>query len=55
MPRNYKSTAGLVKPDPRFGSMLASKIINKLMLDGKKSTSQKLFYDAIDLCPSPGM
>lgn len=49
MPRNYKGTAELVKPDPKFGSLLASKIINKLMLDGKKSTAQTIFYDALDL------
>jgi small subunit ribosomal protein S7 len=50
MPRNYKSTAQFVKPDPRFDSHLASKIINKLMLNGKKSTSQAIFYEAIDMC-----
>lgn len=49
MPRNFKSTAVLVKPDPKFGSMLASKIINKIMNDGKKSTAQKIFYDALDV------
>ena len=49
MPRNYKSTSALLKPDPKFGSMLATKIINKVMLDGKKSTAQKIFYDALDL------
>jgi len=50
MPRNYKSTAQFVRPDPRFESHLASKIINKLMLDGKKSTSQAVFYKAVDMC-----
>ena len=49
MPRNYKSTAVHLKPDPKFGSMLATKIVNKIMLDGKKSTAQKIFYDALDL------
>ena len=49
MPRNYKSTAVLVKPDPKFGSILASKIINKIMLGGKKSTAQHIFYEALDL------
>jgi small subunit ribosomal protein S7 len=49
MPRNYKSTAALVRPDPKFGSILATKIINKLMLDGKKSTAQAIFYEALDL------
>jgi small subunit ribosomal protein S7 len=49
MPRNYKSTADLQRADPKFNSMLATKIINKLMLDGKKSTAQKIFYDALDI------
>ena len=48
MPRSYKSTEVHLKPDPRYGSLLVSKIINKLMLDGKKTTAQKIFYDAID-------
>jgi small subunit ribosomal protein S7 len=49
MPRNYKSTAPLIKPDPRFNSMLAAKIINKIMWSGKKSTAQAIFYEAVDL------
>jgi small subunit ribosomal protein S7 len=35
--------------DPKFGSLLASKFINVLMWDGKKSTAQGVFYDALDL------
>ena len=35
--------------DPKFGSLLASKFINVLMLDGKKSTAQSVFYNALDL------
>jgi small subunit ribosomal protein S7 len=49
MPRNYKSTAVFTKPDPKFGSLLASKLINAVMLDGKKTTAQKVLYDALDL------
>ena len=37
-----------LKPDPKFNSMLASKFVNCLMWDGKKSTAQKLLYDALD-------
>jgi small subunit ribosomal protein S7 len=36
-------------PDPRYDSMLASKFINCLMYDGKKSTARKVFYDALDI------
>jgi small subunit ribosomal protein S7 len=49
MPRNYKSTAVYVKPDPKFGSILVSKFINRMMLDGKKSTAQKIFYEALTI------
>ena len=38
-----------LKPDPRFGSLLASKFINCLMHDGKKSVAQGVFYDALDV------
>ena len=48
MPRSYKSTQVYQKPDPRYGSRLVSKIINAIMLDGKKSIAQKIFYDAMD-------
>ena len=49
MPRSYKSTEVYLKGDPRYNNKLASKIINKIMLDGKKTTAQTLFYDAVDI------
>jgi small subunit ribosomal protein S7 len=36
-------------PDPRYGSLLASKFINCLMVDGKKSVAQGVFYRAMDV------
>jgi small subunit ribosomal protein S7 len=48
MPRSYKSTEVFLKGDPRFNNKLASKIINKIMLQGKKTTAQAIFYEAID-------
>ena len=48
MPRITASRKQL-KPDPRFGSLLASKFVNCLMLDGKKSVVQGVFYDALDI------
>jgi small subunit ribosomal protein S7 len=38
-----------LKPDPKYGSVLASKFVNCLMHDGKKSVAQKVFYDALDI------
>ena len=37
-----------LKPDPRFNSILASKFVNCLMWDGKKTTALAVFYDALD-------
>ncbi|MDG1491039.1 MAG: 30S ribosomal protein S7 [Planctomycetota bacterium] len=49
MPRNFKSTAHFVKPDPKLGSLLASKVINQVMQDGKKSTAQSILYNALEV------
>jgi small subunit ribosomal protein S7 len=47
--KKFKSTELYLKGDPRYGSKLASKIINKLMWGGKKSTAQAIFYGAMDM------
>jgi len=36
-------------PDPRFESRAVTKFINNLMVDGKKSIAEKIFYDAVDI------
>lgn len=38
-----------LKPDPVYGSLLASKFINCLMWDGKKTAAQKIFYEALQI------
>ena len=45
-----KRTASIatLKPDVRFNSLLASKFMNCLMQDGKKSVAQRIFYGAMD-------
>ncbi|MCB9917387.1 MAG: 30S ribosomal protein S7 [Planctomycetes bacterium] len=48
MPRSYKSPEVHLKADPKYGSKLATKIINQLMLDGKKAKAQKIFYEAVE-------
>ena len=48
MPRKFKSTAHFLKPDPKYHDMLIAKFVNCLMYDGKKSTAQKIIYDAIE-------
>jgi len=49
MPRKkrvYKNKEHL-KPDPRYGNLMLSKFINYIMFDGKKSTAQRVMYDAL--------
>lgn len=36
-------------PDPQFGDPLVTRFVNMMMLDGKKSTAYKVFYDAINI------
>ena len=47
--KRFTSSSQQLKPDPKFHSKLVSKFINCLMLDGKKSNAQQVFYDAMDL------
>jgi len=45
----FRSTERFQKPDPRYNNMVVTKFINGLMLDGKKTTAQKVFYSAMDI------
>lgn len=47
--KRFTASNQQLKQDPVYNSKLISKFINCLMLDGKKSTAQKIFYDAMDL------
>ncbi|HEX8104483.1 MAG TPA: 30S ribosomal protein S7 [Solirubrobacteraceae bacterium] len=47
MPRRAAATIRPVEPDPVHRSKLVSQIINKVMLDGKKSTAERIVYDAL--------
>ena len=49
MARKFTASKTHLRPDPRFGSKLASKFINCLMYDGKKTIAQKVFYGAMDI------
>ena len=44
---NITASRSQLKPDPKFDSILASKFINCLMWDGKKTTAQGVFYRAL--------
>ena len=46
--RKKRAKKRLLTPDPKFGSTLVTRFVNNLMLDGRKNTAFKVFYDAMD-------
>src|SRR6478735_10087152 len=48
MPRRRRPESREILPDPLYGSTLAEKFVNSMMWDGKKATSQGIFYEAMD-------
>ena len=50
--RKSRAKKRILMPDPKFGSVLVTRFVNNLMLDGKKSIAFKVFYDALDLISS---
>ena len=48
MPSKYNSPSRFIQPDPRYKSILVTKFCNCVMMDGKKRTAYKIFYDAMD-------
>jgi small subunit ribosomal protein S7 len=49
MARRNRAPKRPVKPDVKYNSRVVSSFINKLMLDGKKTTAARIFYDALDI------
>ena len=47
MPRRAAPPKKNITGDPVYGSVLVQQLVNKIMLDGKKSTSEKIVYDAL--------
>ena len=48
MPRRGNVPKRDVLPDPVYGSVVVAKLINSIMLDGKKGVAQKIVYDAFE-------
>ena len=46
MPRKGYIAKREVLPDPMYNSKVVTKLINNVMLDGKKTVAQKIVYDA---------
>jgi small subunit ribosomal protein S7 len=52
--RRRRAPVREIMPDPVHGSKILTKFINKIMLDGKKSTAEKIIYNALDIISSRG-
>ncbi|MDI9476388.1 MAG: 30S ribosomal protein S7 [Natronincolaceae bacterium] len=48
MPRKGNVPKREVLPDPIYGSKVITKLINSIMLDGRKGVAQKIVYDALE-------
>jgi small subunit ribosomal protein S7 len=48
MPRRAAAGARPIEPDSQHGSKLVQQVINRVMVDGKKSTAEQIVYDALD-------
>ena len=49
MSRKNRAERRTVKADVRFGSELVTRLVNRMMLDGKKSTAERIVYSAFEL------
>ena len=49
MPRRGNVPKREVLPDPNYNSVLVTKLVNSIMLDGKKGVAQKVVYGAFEL------
>lgn len=49
MPRRREVAKRIILPDPKYNDRVVAKLVNIMMLDGKKSTAERALYDALDL------
>jgi small subunit ribosomal protein S7 len=49
MPRRAAAAIRPIEADPMYGSKLVQQLINKVMVDGKKSIAEQTVYDALDI------
>ncbi len=49
MPRRAPAGARVIDPDGLHGSTLVQQVINRVMVDGKKSLAEKIVYDALEI------
>ena len=49
MPRRREVAKRVILPDPKYGDRTVAKLVNILMLDGKKSTAERALYSALEI------
>ncbi|MDG1997339.1 MAG: 30S ribosomal protein S7 [Emcibacteraceae bacterium] len=49
MSRRHAAEKRKVLPEPKYGDLVLAKFINNLMIDGKKSTAERIVYGALDI------
>jgi small subunit ribosomal protein S7 len=49
MPRRAAAGVRPIENDPMYGSKLVQQLINKVMVDGKKSTAERIVYEALEI------
>ena len=49
MPRRREVPKRVILPDPKYNDRLVAKFINGIMLEGKRSTAEKIVYGAFDI------
>jgi len=47
--RKAKPKKRIILPDPKFNDILVTKFVNNLMLQGKKTTAYRIFYEAMEI------
>ena len=47
--RKYRAKKRDVLPDPVYNSKMITKVVNQIMIGGKKGTAQKILYEAFDI------
>ena len=52
MSRRHAAEKRKVLPEPKYGDLVLAKFINNLMIDGKKSTAERIVYGALDIIKS---
>ncbi|MGV0335763.1 30S ribosomal protein S7 [uncultured Corynebacterium sp.] len=50
MPRKGPAPARQLPKDPVYGDTIVSQLINKVLVDGKKSTAERIVYGALEAC-----